>query len=99
MSEIVRYNGVGLTRKESPGSRPPGLEGYDDSEPEVRTLKDYLGIIRRQLWVVLAVTAVCAGLAAWLVFTAPPRYAAVSVVRLADTRRALTGKDEAGAYE
>ena len=50
MSDIVRYNGAGLTRRESPNAKPPGLDSYDDSEPEVRTLKDYLGIIRRQLW-------------------------------------------------
>jgi tyrosine-protein kinase Etk/Wzc len=82
-----------------PGQRPSGFEGYSESEPEVRGLKEYLAIVRRQLWIVLLLTLVCSGLAAWMVFTAPPRYSAVSVVRLADTRRALTGGGEAGAYE
>ena len=99
MSEIVPYNGAPIARRETPGPRPQGFDGYPDGEPEVRTLKDYLAIIRRQLWVVALAAAVCGGIAAYLVFTAPPRYAATSVVRLADTRRALTGKDEAGAYE
>lgn len=100
MPDIVPYDPRGLiASRGTPGSRPPGLEGYPELESEGRGLKEYLAIVRRQLWIVASIAAACVGLAAWIVFTAPPRYKAVSVVRLADTRRALTGGGEAGAYD
>jgi capsular exopolysaccharide synthesis family protein len=100
MGNIVPYNGSSIiTGGDMPGQRPSGYDGYSESEPEVRGLKEYLAIVRRQWWIVLLLTVVCGGIATWMVFTAPPRYSAVSVVRLADTRRALTGGGEVGAYE
>jgi tyrosine-protein kinase Etk/Wzc len=100
MADIVPYSGSSIIAgRDIAGQRPSGFEGYSESEPEVRGLKEYLAIVRRQLWVVLLMTLIGSGLAAYVVFTAPPKYSAVSVVRLADTRRALTGGGEAGAYE
>jgi tyrosine-protein kinase Etk/Wzc len=100
MADLVPYNPSGILTGPNQGQRPPsGFDGYSESEPEVRGLKEYFAIVRRHLWVVFLTTALFAGLAAWLVFTAPPRYSAVSVVRLADTRRALGVGGEAGAYE
>lgn len=101
MADLVPYNPSGIIAGPNfQGQRPSsGFEGYSESEPEVRGLKEYLAIVRRHLWIVFLTTALFAGLAAWLVFTAPPRYSAVSVVRLADTRRALGVGGEAGAYE
>jgi tyrosine-protein kinase Etk/Wzc len=62
-------------------------------------ISHYLGVLRRQIWIVLAAVAICLGAASWLVMSAPARYTATAVVRLADARRAMTGGQEGGAYE
>lgn len=100
MADIVPYDPRGaVQRVDDPTLRGPSFEGYPEPEPEGRGLKEYLAIVRRHPVLVSLIVLACTGIAGWLVFTAPPRYRAVSVVRLADTRRALTGGGEAGAYE
>ena len=73
MADLVPYNPSGIIAGPNfQGQRPSsGFEGYSESEPEVRGLKEYLAIVRRHLWIVFLTTALFAGLAAWLVFTAP----------------------------
>jgi succinoglycan biosynthesis transport protein ExoP len=99
VADLVPYDPDILSDRGTPQTRPPGYEGYPEPELEGRSLKEYLAIVRRHLWITGSITALCAGIAAWVVFTAAPRYRAVSVVRLADTRRALTGGGEANPYD
>jgi tyrosine-protein kinase Etk/Wzc len=77
----------------------PPVEGYPEQVAESAGIKEYLAIVRRQLWIVLAIVAVCLGATSWFVLSAPPRYMANAVVRLADARRAMTGNGEGSAYE
>jgi tyrosine-protein kinase Etk/Wzc len=99
VSNIVPYDPHPAAIREVGGTRPPGYDGYPEQEAEGLGIKEYLAIVRRQLWLVLPITLICGGIAAYLVYTAPPRYRAVSVVRLADTRRAWTAGAEVGAYD
>ncbi|MEO8192493.1 MAG: polysaccharide biosynthesis tyrosine autokinase [Gemmatimonadales bacterium] len=96
MADIVPYEHRGLT----PGreSRPMS-EGYPEPVTEPLGLKEYIMIVRRQLWIVLSIVAICLGVTSYLVLKAPARYRATAVIRLADARRAMTGASEAGAYE
>jgi capsular exopolysaccharide synthesis family protein len=77
----------------------PPAEGYPEQPQESAGVKEYIAIVRRQLWIVLAILAVCLGATSYFVLSAPPRYMANAVVRLADARRAMTGNGEGGAYE
>jgi tyrosine-protein kinase Etk/Wzc len=98
LSEIVPYEPRGNRPPAEYAGRPYAAEGYPEARTEVIGFRHYLGIIRRQLPLVLASIAVFTGAAAFVVFRAPPRYMAEAVVRLADTRRAMTGGQEADAY-
>jgi succinoglycan biosynthesis transport protein ExoP len=99
VTDLVPYDpAANLAGRDSSRQGPAGSEGYPESEAGGRGLKEYLAIVRRHLWITGTVTAACAGIAGWLVFTAPARYKAVSVVRLADTRQALTGGGETDLY-
>ena len=93
MSEIVPYR---------PGPRPgppremqghsPGYpEAYPEPPGDSAGLREYLAIVRRQLWLVLAVLTVAVGWSVYKVSQIPARYRAVSTVRLADQSRGLTG--------
>ncbi len=99
MSEIVPYQPRGFPAQRDPsGGRMPPTEGYPEAVAEQASVKEYLAIVRRQPWIVLSVLAVCLGVTSYLVLRAPPQYMAVAVMRLADTRRAMTGNGEASAY-
>ncbi len=101
MADLVPYEGRAALgpQGESWGPRVPYAEGYPEPPTESVGLKEYLAIVRRQIWVVLAIVAAAVAISLYVVLTAPPRYRAVSVVRLADARRAMTGSLEAGAYD
>lgn len=100
MSEIVPFQPRGLGPQRDPGpGRMPLAEGYPEAVGESAGIKEYLGIVRRQLWIVLSILAVCLGVTSYFVLRAAPRYMANTVVRLADSRRAMTGIGEAGAYD
>lgn len=100
MSDIVPYQPRGFAAQRDPGAgRMPPVEGYPEQVAESAGVKEYMAIVRRQLWIVLAIVAVCLGATSWLVLSAPPRYMANAVVRLADARRAMTGNGEGSAYE
>jgi tyrosine-protein kinase Etk/Wzc len=99
MSEIVPYEPRGTGPAAPYGGRPSIPEGYPESRAEVLGFRHYLALLGRQKWIVLASLAVFFGAAAYIVFTAPPAYRAEAVVRLADTRRQMTGGDEASAYD
>jgi len=99
VSDIVPFNPRGLPTQRDPVFPRTPTEGYPEIAGESTGIKDYLALVRRQLWVVLSIVAVCLGLTAWVVLRAPDRYMATAVVRLADTRRAMTGNAEGGSYE
>jgi len=100
VGDVVPYQPGNLPAgRGQPGGVPPVHEGYPDPTRDAHGVREYLGIVRRQLWVVVGVAAICTGIAAWFVFTAPPMYRAVAVARFADARQALTGGNEGGAYD
>jgi capsular exopolysaccharide synthesis family protein len=66
-------------------------EAYPDPPSEGAGLREYVAIVRRQLWIVLAVLTVAVGWSVYKVSKAPDLYRAVSTVRLADPSRGLTG--------
>ncbi len=80
-------------------NRASAPEGYPEIRSEGLSFRDYLAVFRRQLWVVLGSLLLFGGAAAYLVFTAPPVYRAEAVIRLADTRREMTGEGRANPWE
>ncbi len=99
MGDIVPYQPGGFAAQRAPGGVPPVPEGYPEQVRDSMGVKEYLAILRRQMWLVLGILAVCVGATAYMVFSAPPQYQAVVVARLADARRAMTGGGEARAYD
>ncbi|HEX2722408.1 MAG TPA: polysaccharide biosynthesis tyrosine autokinase [Gemmatimonadaceae bacterium] len=59
-------------------------------------IREYLAIVLRHLWLVLAITAVAVGWTANTIRKTPPIYRSISTVRLVDTRQAMTGQGEGG---
>ena len=99
MTNLVPYDGRNLPQQRPPGwEQYPPPEGYAEVEASA-SLSDYLAILRRQWWIVLSIVAIAVAISLYIVMSAPPRYRAVSVIRLADTRRAVAGDAAAGAYE
>lgn len=78
---------------------PPNNEGYPETNVEAPGLLDYIAVARRHLFLVLAIVALGVGASLYFILTAPPLYRAVGVVRLADTRRSLTGSTDGPAAE
>ncbi len=77
----------------------PGMgRGETDGEESV-SLRDILAILRRHLLLIGAITAVVLAATAWLVLRQPAMYQAVAQIRLADTRRSVTGGIEGAALE
>lgn len=72
----------------------PGPEGTHETD-----LKEYLRILKRRYRLVLGVVAVVVGSAVFFVLTEPARYLATSVIRLEDTRKALTSGIEGPGAE
>ncbi|HZI99397.1 MAG TPA: polysaccharide biosynthesis tyrosine autokinase [Gemmatimonadaceae bacterium] len=98
MADLVPYQPAPV----GPPGYPPRFsnpEGYPEVRDTELGISDYFAVLRRQKWIVLGAIALCVGVALWLVLSAPPRYTANAVVRLADARRAMTGGEEGGAYE
>ncbi len=100
MSEIVPYrpNPYGTPREQM--GPPAGYpEGYPEPQAEAAGLREYLAIVRRQIWLVLAVLLIVVGPTIYQVMQAPPRYRAVSTIRLTDSRRNMTGSATASSYD
>jgi polysaccharide biosynthesis transport protein len=83
--------------------RRPGLPEASPQIPLLRSdpadpggegipLRDYLGALRRHLWLVIAAVVVSVGLAAYRIRQEPPRYAAASAVRLVNARQEMAGE-------
>src|SRR5207248_5968874 len=72
---------------------PPGYpEGYAEPQSDTAGIREYVAIVRRQIWLVLAVVIIVVGPNVYSVMQIAPRYRAVSTIRLADdARRQLAG--------
>jgi polysaccharide biosynthesis transport protein len=70
---------------------PLRLSETADPAVDATHLKEILGVLRRQRWLVLAVSAAIFAISAYLAFSSRPTYQAHAVIRLADARRAYTG--------
>lgn len=95
MSDIVPYRSGGYT----PPPReiiPPGYpEGYAEPQSDTAGVREYFAIVRRQIWLVLAVVIIVVGPTVYSVMQIAPRYRAVSTIRLADdARRQLAGDQQ-----
>jgi len=55
-------------------------------------LREYLGALRRHLWLIVAAVLVSVGFAAYRISKEPPRYSANSSVRLGNARQELAGE-------
>lgn len=67
----------------------------DPAEPapgEGIPLREYLGALRRHLWLIAAAVVVCVGFAAYRIRQEPPRYTAASAVRLVNARQEMAGQ-------
>jgi len=85
-------------RRPSPSYAHPSYPGRQDGAEDGRegvanslNVRALIGILRRHLWLALAVAAATMGIVAYVVYTEEPLYRANAVIRLADTRQALTG--------
>lgn len=95
MSDIVPYRSGGYP----PPPReiiPPGYpEGYAEPQSDTAGIREYVAIVRRQIWLVLAVVIIIVGPSVYSVMQIAPRYRAVSTIRLADdARRQLAGDQQ-----
>src|SRR5512146_736478 len=65
----------------------------DEPEPSLAPLdlRQILAMLRRRVWLVLAITTLALAGAAYLAVTSNPVYQASAIVQLSDSRRELTG--------
>ena len=92
MSEIVPYRpGQNSASRELLSNSTGYPESYPEPPSDAVGLREYVAIVRRQVWLVLAVLLLSVGISAYKVSKTPARYRAVATVRLADQGRALTG--------
>jgi succinoglycan biosynthesis transport protein ExoP len=92
MAELVPYQ-----RRPLPASQVevPAFNGHHHDSHGTAAhspgIREYLQILRRQIWIVLPIFLAVAGLTLYKVLSARPEYRATAVVRIADARRAITG--------
>lgn len=93
MAEIVPYrpNPYGGSPREMQGSRAGYPEPYPEPPGNGAGVREYVAIVRRQIWLVLGVLTLAVGATVYNVMKAPARYRAVSTVRLADPGRSIAG--------
>ncbi len=94
MADIVPYRSGGYTPppREIGGITPGYPEGYAEPQADSAGIREYFAIVRRQIWLVLAVLIMIVGPTVYFVRKTPPLFKAVSTIRLADdSRRALAG--------
>lgn len=85
-----------------PASQPPLLRSVpaETAVPgEGIPLREYLGALRRHLWLVIAAVLVSVGIAAYRIQQEPPRYTAASAVRLVNARQEMAGQIGTGQQD
>ena len=70
-----------------------------EPQSESAGLREYFAIFRRHPWLILSMVLATTAFTLYRVGTAPPQYRATSTVKLADTRRAVTGLAEGSPYD
>lgn len=76
-----------------------GSEPGDGAVEPSADLREALGMMRRNLWLILGVAFATTAVAAFAALNQPARYSASAAVRIADVRRSLTGGIEEQAME
>ncbi len=71
----------------------------DEPPVSANTLRDLLASLRRHVWLILGITGLTTGVAVYIVKSETVNYASSAVIRLKDTRRALTGSLGGGPVE
>jgi capsular exopolysaccharide synthesis family protein len=100
VSEIVPYRSGGYVPPRDVGPISPGYpEGYPEPQSETPGIREYFSIVRRQYWLVLAVLIMVVGPSVYSVMQTPPRYRAVSTIRLADDSRRQLAGDYTSPYD
>ena len=100
MSEIVPYRSSGyVPPARDAGPISPGYPGYADPQSDSAGIREYLGIVRRQIWLVIAVIIVIVAPTIYSVNQVLPRYRAVSTIRLADDNRRSLAGDNMSPYD
>lgn len=59
---------------------------------ETIQLREFIGLLRRNVWLILFVAAATMGLSGYFAFLTPPRYRAVGSLRFTNDRQAVAGK-------
>ena len=76
-------------RPRSAGVQPPQQQ-EPDLTPDPVDLRESFAVLRRNVWLLLAITSICVAWAAYSGFRQKRQFLAQAAVRLADPRRALT---------
>lgn len=66
-------------------------QGEPEESDDSLSVREMVGLVRRNLVLVLAITAAVAAVAAFVVMRTPPVYRALAVIRLSDARSAVSG--------
>lgn len=93
MTDLVPYDpraGQPVGSSRSSDNAPSG-DAFPEGERDAPGLREHLAVLRRHWALALTIFVAAVGITAYMVVTAPPQYRAVSIVRLVDARRALTG--------
>ena len=95
MADLVPYRPSGYTPPPREVISPGYPEGYVEPQSDTAGIREYVAIVRRQIWLVLAVVIIVVGPTVYSVMQIAPRYRAVSTIRLADdSRRQLAGDQQ-----
>jgi polysaccharide biosynthesis transport protein len=91
MPPTSRLPGDGHNMTVKGNGTPPGARQPLDPAVDGRHLKELLGVLRRNAWLVMGITAGIFAISAYLALSSRPTYQAHAVIRLADVRRAYIG--------
>jgi tyrosine-protein kinase Etk/Wzc len=98
MDQLVPYDPRRARVIEADSGRDGPSSVHSEPAGESAGIREYFAIFRRHPWLILGIVLATTGITFYRVGTAEPRYRATSTVKLADTRRAVTGIAEAGPY-
>ncbi|MEJ7760025.1 MAG: polysaccharide biosynthesis tyrosine autokinase [Gemmatimonadaceae bacterium] len=98
MRDLVPYSGRGNVNGPEPELKG-GFDAPEAASTESVGIREYVGMVRRHIWVFLGIVAIVVAYTVNSVLKEPPRYRAVSTVRLVDSRRAMTGGMDGGGMD
>ena len=77
-------------RSATPAASRPTVGRERAADTEALNLRELLAVIRRNWWVVVGIAGLILGLSSYLAITTPVTYRAKGVIKLANSRRAIT---------